>query len=92
MVTDALLSVVFGVLGWLLGLLPSWTPSAELSTDAAGFFGSAWTWLGSMHMWLPMGVLVAAVGLYLSGIAVAVGVKVARIAASFLTAGGGSAA
>lgn len=92
MVTEALLGVISAFLGWLIDLLPDWNPSASLSGDAAGFFGSAWTWLGSMHMWLPMGVLVAAVGLYLSGIAVAVGVKVARIAASFLTAGGGSAA
>jgi hypothetical protein len=92
MITDLLLDLVTTVLHAVLSLLPAWSPAAGMTSDLTDWLASAWSAAGGLHMWLPTGVLVAALALVLGAVAVAVAVKVVRIIASFMTAGGGSAA
>jgi len=86
---------VLGVGGWLLhtllGALPVMSVPGWMSSNDGAFstvFGAA----GSMGVWFPstlvVTVLLAVVATWLVGF----GIKLVRIVASFLTAGGGSAA
>jgi hypothetical protein len=75
----------------LLDLLPDWTPPDGL-TGAASLVGE---WLGSaaaLGNWVPLGIVVSCIGALFAAWLVHMGIRFGRIAASFLTAGGGSAA
>jgi fructose-1-phosphate kinase PfkB-like protein len=96
MITDAAIRAVGAVLDWMLGVLPTATMPVEVvgSGDGtvAGFLSSIATTAASFSVWLPLGALVSALTFVLTAVLVAVTLKLARIVASFLTAGGGSAA
>lgn len=91
MITDALIRFGGWIVHSLLGLIPEWT-APEWVTSAGSAIASVLSWVDSLSVWFPMrllGVVAAAVtGAWL----VSFGVKIVRIVASFLTAGGGSAA
>lgn len=91
MIFDLVVSVLAGVVAWLATLfgsltLPSWWLDVrgqiqQLSDQAAGF-----------GAFVPMGTVVAAAGFVVACLAAAMVIKLVRIVASFITAGGGSAA
>lgn len=54
MITDALISVVFGVLVALLGALPEWEPNLDGIEAATGPLGS---WLSTANGYFPVTVL-----------------------------------
>lgn len=66
--------------------VPSWFTSA--GTALAGLFGAA----GSMGVWIPIALALNVMGVLFAAMFGGALIKLARIIASFLTAGGGSAA
>lgn len=91
MILEAIITAVVAVLSALGDLFP------EMDTPA--FIGSISSQISSvtgqmapLGNWVPFGAAGTALQLVLAAIAIAIVVKVVRIIASFLTAGGGSAA
>lgn len=89
MIIDAILGLLATVVSWILGLLPhlavpSWLSglSSQIATITAGLSGTTG--------WVPWSLLFLAVGLALAAALVSVAIRGFRIAASFLTLGGGS--
>lgn len=95
MITQWLVEIVGNVVTWILGLLPTLTVPEYLSGTgggtANGTVTDAVSGLWSFDAFLPVTQLVAACALVLASLLVAVTVRVVRIVASFLTAGGGAA-
>ncbi len=56
MITDALLSVVFGLLSWAGGMLPVWNP-----VDHVPPLGGAVPWLNDLDYFLPIHELISLV-------------------------------
>lgn len=96
MITEAIINVLAGILSWVLGLMPTIAlPPYVTGTGAGtanGALTTAMTALWSVDAIVPVAQLIAAAALVLLALGVAVGVRVLRIIASFLSAGGGSAA
>jgi hypothetical protein len=96
MVTDAILGVLTNVITWFLEHLPTLTLPTYLTDTGAGTLngtvGSLASSLWSLDAFLPVTQLVLAGALVLASMLLAVAVRVVRIVASFLLAGGGSAA
>ena len=90
MVTDAIIGWFFNVVGFLLDLLPTVTVPDWLS--ASGPMATVMTYAGSMGAWFPAQLVVTVLLGVLAAWGVAFAIKLARIVASFFTAGGGSAA
>lgn len=76
---------------WVVQHMPQ-IPFPTWLDTLAGFVTQSVSTFVQMGTWLPVGQIATAVGLVLASIGVSLGVKVARIVLSFLTAGGGSAA
>jgi hypothetical protein len=93
-VTDALIGALSTFLGWVIDLMPSLTIPDALGPAGAvvGWIGRAGEWSGDMSIWIPLGQAVLALGFVMLAVGSAVLIKLARIVASFFTAGGGSAA
>lgn len=91
MVTDALLSVVAGIVHTLLGTLPQIPVPDWLSaiSDGASLISGYANGLG---VWVPIPLILAVASALIAAWLIGFGIKVARIVASFLTLGGGSAA
>ena len=91
MITELFLSAIFAAVEFMGGLLPSIeTPTwiADISDGVATVTGA----MAPLGVWLPFGAAGNALVLVIAAVVVAVVVKLVRIVASFLTAGGGSAA
>lgn len=91
MVTKLVMDAWAASVAWLGGLftLPA-VPS--FFGDVAGYVASAASYVASTSVWMPWTLLATVIGAWAVCMALALGVKVVRIVASFLTAGGGSAA
>lgn len=91
MVTNWFVGVLSAVVAWFVGLLPTWAPPdwvSGLSSQLVGVVDNA----NRLGYWFPLDAI-RNIALLLSGaLALALAVRVIRIAASFFTAGGGSAA
>jgi hypothetical protein len=86
-----LLTALSHVFVWFVGVLPqvaSPTWLGQLTT----WVTSAVAMLVQMGFWLPVPQIATATAFVLACAGVSLGVKIARIVLSFLTAGGGSAA
>ena len=96
MILDLILSWVSHVVAWVLTLMPTFTLPRYLTgtgtNTMAGTITGAVSSLWSLNAWFPTDQVFAAAGVVLAALTAAVGVRVVRIVASFLTAGGGSAA
>jgi hypothetical protein len=89
-IVEWFLDLLVSLLEALLSVIPSFDPPGWFTSSTSGFasvFGVA----QSMGVWLPVNLGFVVVAAVLTCIVVGFGIKVARIAASFLTAGGGSA-
>jgi hypothetical protein len=89
-IVEWFLGVLVSLFEAVVSVLPGFDPPAWFSSSTGGFasvFGVA----SSMGVWLPIGLGFTVAAALLTCIVVGFGIKGARIAASFLTAGGGSA-
>ena len=90
MITGTLLSIGSSFIHWLLGLLPVITVPSWL-TGSNSAMTTVFTDAGLMGVWFPAGLLISVLAGLLLILTVGFGIKVARMVASFFTAGGGSA-
>jgi hypothetical protein len=91
MITKALLDFLTGLLGVVIGWLPTSPPPGWVG-NTAGMVASLMDYgsgLGAWINWPLMGIVAATIG---GVMLLSFGIKVTRIVASFLTLGGGSAA
>ena len=91
MVTESLIGVLSGVFTWLLG----WIPAPDVPAffdDASSGIQSISELLGSVSVWIPVGLVALVLAAWAATWATGVLIKLARIVLSLFTAGGGSAA
>jgi hypothetical protein len=88
-IVSGILSLVKAVLVGLLGALPHLAVPSWL-TSIGSFVGTITSGLGGTAGWVPWGLLSLAVTLALAAVGLSVAIRGIRIAASFLTLGGGS--
>lgn len=91
MVTDAVVGWFSTFLAWIGSQVTLPTVPAFFG-DLAGYVATAAGYVAGTGAWMPWSVMVTVIGVWAACLLVALGVKVVRIVASFLTAGGGSAA
>lgn len=91
MITEAIVSVFAAVAGFIVGLFPTWSPPAWLTTTVPDLIGQASDWIVGVNAWVPFDHVATVLGFVVLVLATAVAVRLVRIVASFLTAGGGSA-
>ncbi len=90
MVFDAIVEALAGLLTWLAGLLPTGSVPAWFASTSA----SLNTWLGltaGLGAWMPVGLMLQVFAAFLLSLVAGFAIRLVRIIASFLTAGGGSA-
>lgn len=91
MVTEALINLVAGFWAFWLSQLPDVGEVPEWVDSIGAGAGQVGAWLGQFDSWLPTGMVAAVfstiVGVWIVGVVI----KLVRIVASFLTAGGGAA-
>lgn len=91
MITDALLNLLSWIVNGVLDAIPEvGVPGWLLSLS--GMLGSLFDMGASLGAWIPWTLVGAVAGTVVATWAIAFGVKLTRIVASFLTLGGGSAA
>jgi hypothetical protein len=90
-IVEALLSALAAVVSWIGSIFPAITIPVEVSSAISSISGYAAGYWQLGHV-LPVSEIAVAMGLLLASSVVAVGIKLVRIVASFVTAGGGSAA
>lgn len=91
MITGLVLQFLALLASALLGVMPS-VPVPSWLTAQSGPLGTVFADLTSMGVWFPVGLMTTVLAAYFAIKLVGFGIKVARIAASFMTGGGGSAA
>jgi hypothetical protein len=96
-ITKLLIDCFLGVPTWLLGVLPSLSMPTFFqggtgSGTVGGFFSQLVGYFATWDNIFPFDQAGPAVAIVLSSLAIAATIKLARIVASFLTLGGGSAA
>ena len=91
MIIKWFLELIVGLINWLLSLLPVFTVPPWMG-DVAGVVGTVFGFADSMSAWFPAALVFTVAGTVLTVWAVSLAIKIARIVASFFTAGGGSAA
>jgi hypothetical protein len=91
MITEALMSVLSGFVNAVLGSLPV-IPVPTWLSDLSGGVSTIAGYGAGLGVWMPVPLIVAVISTLLAAWLIAFGIKVARIVASFLTLGGGSAA
>lgn len=88
---DALLNWVLDLLEWVLGQLDQVIPEVpDWFSQASAAIASFMSYADGMSRWIPFDVVAVVVPGFLVLVAIGFGVKLVRIVASFLTAGGGS--
>lgn len=90
MVTDYLITTFTSVVHAVLSVLPTITVPSWLSQS--GPVATVFSDAGSMGVWFPTPLAVSVAAAIFAAWAIGWAIKLARIVASFLTAGGGSAA
>lgn len=90
MIVQWFLDLAAAVIGGALSALPVLHPPGWL-TSADSAMTDFLTIVSDMGAWMPVGLMVSVFVAVLACIGIGFGIKVARIALSFLTAGGGSA-
>ena len=78
------------VFEFLVSLFPSASPPAFLTTDLPGFVTTVSGWFSGFGAWLPVAEVGVATAFVATAIGVAFVIRLVRIVASFLTAGGGT--
>lgn len=91
MITKFLMDVLSTAAAALVGLLPSWTAPAWLTT-VISTLASTIGYVTMLDGWVPISAIGTVVAFMLACSAIAVGVKIGRIVLSLFTGGGGSAA
>jgi hypothetical protein len=91
MVTEALMGVLGGLVHAVIGSLPTVPVPDWLSAGSAGVSTIAGYGSG-LGVWLPVSLIITVLGALIAAWLTGFVIKVARIVASFLTLGGGSAA
>lgn len=91
MITEAVLDWFATFVAWVGGLLTLPSPPAFFAT-LQGYVTTAGSYVASTGAWLPWSVMGTVLTAFAACLLAALAIKVVRIAASFLTAGGGSAA
>lgn len=91
MIPERFIDLVAGFLSFVAGLLdfPA-VPGVVLSVP--GYVSTVGGWMSGTGAWVPWSVVSTMVALWASCLVGAVAIRVVRIVASFLTAGGGGAA
>lgn len=92
MITEAIVTVLTAVGGFVVGLLPTFAAPVWLTGTVPGWIETAGGQIVAVDALFPFSHAATVLSFVALACAVALGVKLARIAASFLTAGGGSAA
>jgi hypothetical protein len=90
MIVEWFLDALVSLLEALVSALPSFAPPSWFGNSSSGF-GQVFGVANSMGAWLPVGLGVTVALALLTCIVIGFSIKLVRIAASFLTAGGGSA-
>lgn len=91
MIFEAIVSAVVALLTFLAGLLGD-LPAPDWLTSLSGPLGELVALGDGMGAWVPWSLARTIFLAVLASMAVGLGIKLVRIVASFLTAGGGSAA
>jgi len=91
MIADAVISVFVWIIKAVVGLLPTGAAPAWLD-DGAGYMAEIFGLVSGLGAWVPVSLAVTVVAAVLACVVIGFLIKVIRIVASFLTAGGGSAA
>lgn len=92
MITDAIVSALAAVFGFIGSLLPSDEPPAWLTDTLPGEIEALGAQFGQLGQWVPMDAIGMAGAAVVTAFAVAWGVRLVRIALSLFTGGGGGAA
>ncbi len=91
-VTEWVIHALSSLIGYVLMVLPTFNePSWAYDGTIDGGIQEINGFLTGMGAWLPVDALATAMTLMIGAVAVAVGAKIVRIVASFVTLGGGSA-
>ncbi len=91
MIADAVLGWVAALLTWVAGLLTLPAPPTFVA-DLPGYASQLADFTVGTGAWVPWGLLGTVLVAYSAIVVTGFAIKLARIAASFFTAGGGSAA
>lgn len=91
MIIEFLMTVAANVFDWLFSGLPPYTPPDWLS-GLSGAAAQVFSVASSMGVWFPATLVLTILGALLAVWLVSFGIKVARMAISLFTGGGGSAA
>lgn len=91
MITETIVRALATLLAWVGEHLPTVTLPAGL-TEALSTLGQYAAQYWQLGHVLPVATMATAFAFFVAASAIALGIKVVRIVASFLTAGGGSAA
>jgi hypothetical protein len=91
-IVEGIVSVFAGLVGWIVGLFPSGASAAWLSNSVAGAVGTVSDAMAGFGAWVPFGAAGNALQFIVVCLGISFAIKLVRIVASFLTAGGGSAA
>ena len=90
MITDWILSAGASLIHWLFSVLPTITAPTWLTSNNSAM-STVFADAGSMGVWFPSTLLIEVLTGLLVILGVGFGIKIARMVASFFTAGGGSA-
>lgn len=90
MVTELIIKVIGGFVEFLGSLFPTMDQPGFV-TDVAGYLSTIATTMAPLGHWLPFGPMAVAFLFAMASVGIAMAVRITRIIASFLTAGGGSA-
>lgn len=91
MITEFVVNMVAGFTGWVGAHLALPDPPAFVS-DLPGWVSQAGGYVGSTSAWVPWSLMAAVTAAFVVALSAGLAVKLLRIAASFVTLGGGSAA
>jgi hypothetical protein len=90
MIVEWFLDALVSLLEAAIGALPTFNPPTWF-TNSGSMVGQLFGFANSMGAWMPIGLLMTVATAVLTCVVIGFGIKLTRIAASFLTAGGGSA-
>ncbi|MDQ1628086.1 MAG: hypothetical protein QOI54_1830 [Actinomycetota bacterium] len=91
MITDTIVGWFAAFIGWLGGLVSVPGPPSFL-VELPGWVTTASSYVAGTSVWMPWSLMVTVIGVYAVCLTSGLAIKLVRIVASFLTAGGGSAA
>ena len=91
MIFDAVIQALGSVITWLIEHFPAPTVPTWLD-QIPGKVSSVTGYASSLSAWFPVGLLGTVLTAWATAYGIAVGIKLVRMIASFLTGGGGSVA